>query len=187
MSCTGRYFRGDTSELLTIRQFRRNARPSLYQYPVILTLSVAKGRICGCFYELHSGDTSELATNRQQFGTCGPGSVKWLPIPPVDKIEDIDEESLSHVEAAHIQASAKYFLQKQKRRALIATGAFVASCALVAPFLAGNPLHRYWDAIGKYILLLSMGLLIPFVVCVGWAWSAWVYVRDLRKLDEKTH
>jgi hypothetical protein len=102
----------------------------------------------------------------------------------MDKIYDIDEESLSHAEVAHIHASAKQFLQKQKKRALIATAAFVASCALVAPFLAGNPLHRYWDAIGKYILLLSMGLLIPFVVCVGWAWSAWVYVRNLRKLPE---
>ena len=87
---------------------------------------------------------------------------------------------------AQIQANATQFLQKQKTRAIIATGAFVASCVLVAPFLAGSPLHCYWDAIGKYILLLSMGLLIPFVVCVGWAWSAWIYVRDLRKLDEST-
>jgi hypothetical protein len=102
----------------------------------------------------------------------------------MDKIYDFDEESLSHAEVAQIHASAKRFFQKQKTRALIATGAFTASCALVAPFLAGNPLHRYWDAIGKYILLPSLGLLIPFVVCVGWAWSAWIYFRDLRKLDE---
>lgn len=104
----------------------------------------------------------------------------------MDKTYEFDEESLSHAEVAQIQATAKQLLQKQKTRALVATGAFVASCALVAPFLAGNPLHHYWDAMGKYILLLSMGLLIPFVICVGWAWSAWIYVRDLRKLNNST-
>lgn len=101
----------------------------------------------------------------------------------MDRMYEFNEEPLSKDEVAEIRANAKQFLRKQNRRALIATGTFVASCASVAPFLAGNPLHRYWETIGKYLLLVSMGLLVPFLVCVGWAWNAWIYVRDLRKLD----
>ena len=102
----------------------------------------------------------------------------------MEKTFEFDEKPLTPEEIKEIRDSAVNLLHKQKKRAVIATTAFIASCFAVAPFLAGNPLHRYWETAGKYILLLSMGLLIPFVVCVGWAWSAWVYVRDIRKLDE---
>jgi hypothetical protein len=103
----------------------------------------------------------------------------------MEKIYDFDEPPLSEKESLLVRTSAENLLRKQKRRAIIATAAFIASCAAVAPFLAGNPLHRYWGTIGKFILLLSMGLLVPFVACVGFAWSAWMYVRDMRKLGRE--
>ncbi len=102
----------------------------------------------------------------------------------MEKTFDFDEKPLLPAEIQDIRDFANTLLRKQKKRALIATVSFTGSCLVLAPFLAGNPLHEYWDTVGKYILLLSMGLLIPFVVCVGWAWSAWMYVRDVRKLGE---
>jgi hypothetical protein len=102
----------------------------------------------------------------------------------MEKTFNFDEKPLTPDEIKEIRLQANDLLRKQKKRALIATAAFIASCVGVAPFLAGNPLHSYWETVGKYILLLSMGLLIPFVVCVGWAWSAWVYVRDVRKIEQ---
>jgi hypothetical protein len=102
----------------------------------------------------------------------------------MEKTFDFDEKPLTPEEIGEIRNFAENLLRKQKKRALIATSSFITSCLAVAPFLAGNPLHFYWETVGKYILLLSMGLLIPFGVCVGWAWSAWVYVRDVRKLGQ---
>lgn len=102
----------------------------------------------------------------------------------MEKTFDFDEKPLSSEEIEEIRHFADNLLRKQKKRAFIATVSFIGSCLAVAPFLAGNPLHQYWETVGKYILLLSMGLLIPFLVCVGWAWSAWVYVRDVRKLGQ---
>jgi hypothetical protein len=102
----------------------------------------------------------------------------------MEKTFDFDEKPLSLEEIEEIRHHANNLLGKQKKRAVIATICFIASCSAVVPFLAGNPLHRYWETVGKYILLLSMGLLIPFGICVGWAWSAWVYVRDVRKIEQ---
>src|SRR5579884_2313531 len=59
---------------------------------------------------------------------------------------------------------AKGFFTIWKKRALYSTGAFVLSCVSVWPFLYGYPLHIYWNDFGKYLVLLSMALLIPFVV-----------------------
>jgi hypothetical protein len=60
---------------------------------------------------------------------------------------------------------AEEYLQLWRKRALYATVAFFLSCASVSPFLYGRPLHAYWESFGKYLLLLTMALLIPFVAC----------------------
>jgi hypothetical protein len=102
----------------------------------------------------------------------------------MEKTFDFDGKPLSPEEIQEVRDFAGNLLRKQKKRAWIASVSFLGSCLAVSPFLAGNPLHNYWETIGKYILLLCMVLLIPFVVCVGWAWSAWVYVRDVGKLGK---
>jgi hypothetical protein len=85
------------------------------------------------------------------------------------------------VEAAKEQA--RQLAKLWNRRAAFATIAFVASCAVVYPFLAGHALHRYWDSLGKYLLLLTMALLVPFVMCVGIAINTRMYHRSLGKID----
>ena len=69
------------------------------------------------------------------------------------------------------------------RRAAYATVAFVLSCGSVYPFLAGHVLHSYWESFGKYLVLLSMALLLPFVACVGIAINTRMYRRNLSKIE----
>jgi hypothetical protein len=73
------------------------------------------------------------------------------------------------------------FQRLQTKRALYATAAFLLSCACVALFLQGSPLHGYWESFGKYLVLLSMGLLIPCVIFVGIAIQVWFNVRSMEK------
>jgi hypothetical protein len=54
----------------------------------------------------------------------------------------------------------------------------------VAPFLAAFPLHHLWESVGKYLLMLSMGLLVVFASYLGLAVSAWFFVREVEKIDE---
>ena len=76
---------------------------------------------------------------------------------------------------------AEEYLRLWKRRAFYATTAFFLSCGAVSVFLEGHPLHAYWESFGKYLVLLSMALLIPFVICVGIAINSWFFLRALKK------
>ena len=79
--------------------------------------------------------------------------------------------------------AARRSLRLQAMRAVYATAAFLLSCTFVALFLEGFPLHAYWESFGKYLLLLSMVLLIPFVVLTGLAINAWFFVRNMEKME----
>ncbi|HTW46524.1 MAG TPA: hypothetical protein VMD92_01175 [Acidobacteriaceae bacterium] len=103
---------------------------------------------------------------------------------PMEKMYDFDQGNPTKAELDEAEASAAQLLQRHRGRAIIASAVFIAACASVSPFLAGNPLHRYWDDIGKYLLLISMGLLPVWVTCVGWALNTWAYTRSLRKLRQ---
>jgi hypothetical protein len=74
--------------------------------------------------------------------------------------------------------------QRHKRRSLYVSTAFVLALAIPIPFLAGFPLHKYWDTIGKFILLFCMGLLVVLVWQLGTTWVIWQYLRDIEKIEE---
>lgn len=74
-------------------------------------------------------------------------------------------------------------VRKWKLRAALVGFAFMAACAGVVPFLAGHSLHNQWDAIGKKILLVAMGLFLPFLlVTMRWL-IEWSYFRNIKKID----
>jgi hypothetical protein len=92
--------------------------------------------------------------------------------------EDIAEEE-------QMQAHLVLHESRVRRRkwAMIATVAFLASCAAVWPFLEGNPLHRYWDTLGIFFLFISMILLIPFAVSLALGINALVFGRGSKRLS----
>jgi hypothetical protein len=99
------------------------------------------------------------------------------------RLYDLDQQQLTEEEQKQIQAHTDKVLARQKKWAIVATGAFIASCAVVWPFLVGNPLHRYWDTLGIFFLFVAMVLLVPFAISLGWAVSFFFYTRDAKKID----
>lgn len=92
----------------------------------------------------------------------------------------LDEPKPSKAEIAGARHDAEQYLRTWKRRALYSTAAFFLSCASVSPFLYEHPLHAYWESFGKYLVLLSMVLLIPFVITVGVAINSWFFLRNIK-------
>ena len=83
------------------------------------------------------------------------------------------------------EARTEQRLRKWKRGTILLGIAVVASIAAVIPFLAGQPLHAYWDAIGKRILQLAMGMFLAFVYVAGTYSTFWKYLRDMKKIHRK--
>jgi hypothetical protein len=91
--------------------------------------------------------------------------------------------SLTKEEIAEVKPIAKERLRLWLKRLGYSGMTFFLSCSAVVPFLYGHSLHAHWESFGKYLVLLSMGLLIPFVICAGTTFSAWILLRDLKKTD----
>ena len=68
-----------------------------------------------------------------------------------------------------------------RRRSLYAAVALLASCASVIPFSKGHSLHAHSEPFGRLLVLLSMALLVVFVLCAGFFYSAWQALRDVEK------
>jgi hypothetical protein len=77
-------------------------------------------------------------------------------------------------------------LRKWKLGTALLGIAFAAACAGVVPFLAGYSLHEHWDPIGKKILLLAMGLFLPFVFVTTMYLIQWNYLRSIKRLTSIT-
>ena len=130
--------------------------------------------------------TSGLATTRPERGIGSLGEWPfddWLieSSPMTNSVYNLDEPEPSEEEIAGAKQDAKEYLRLWKTRAFYASAAFFLGCASVTPFLYGHPLHAYWESFGKYLVLLSMALLIPFVLCVGIAINSWFLLRSMRK------
>jgi hypothetical protein len=87
----------------------------------------------------------------------------------------------SAVEMAEVRQYAQTVIRLWRRRASYSTLALLLGCASVYPFLAGHSLHDHWNSIGRYLLLLSVGLFLAFVyICAMW-YSAWQALRDVER------
>ena len=91
------------------------------------------------------------------------------------------ESPLSEQEMLEVRDYAKERIGLWRRRSMCATVALLLSCASVYPFLEGHPLHHHWESLGKYLVLLSMAMLVVFVWCTGFFYSAWQALRDVEK------
>jgi hypothetical protein len=97
----------------------------------------------------------------------------------IEMMFDTDENPPSEEELVEARQSARQLLRHRRKQAVYATAAFFLSCASVSPFLEGHSLESF----GKYLVLLSMGLLLVFIFYVGRAFNAWLFVRDVEKID----
>lgn len=82
-------------------------------------------------------------------------------------------------ELAELRQYAGKRIRLWRKRALYSTLALTLSCASVYPFLAGHALYEHWDSLARYLVLLSMGLLLVFVFSIATWYSAWQALRDV--------
>jgi hypothetical protein len=81
------------------------------------------------------------------------------------------------------EAGAIKMLLRQWRRNTVRFGVALAlSVVSVVPFLYGHALHNHWNSIGKYLVMLSMVLLMVFLFCVKKAFWFWYELREIRKI-----
>jgi hypothetical protein len=87
----------------------------------------------------------------------------------------------------HNDAETNLLLQKARvrlikwKRTTVGLGIALGICVLsVVPFLKGHYLHGQFEDIGKYLILLSMGLLFFFMGAAALTYNFWWYWRKLR-------
>jgi len=75
------------------------------------------------------------------------------------------------------------FYKWRRRMTLLGVALFLSSLSVV-PFLYGHSLHSHWDMTGKYLVILSMCLLLLFGGTSWLTYSFWVYARDLERIEK---
>ena len=88
---------------------------------------------------------------------------------------------LSDQEMLEVQQYAKERISLWRRRSIRSIVAFLLSCLGTYTSLQGHPPHEYWGAFGKYLVFVSMAMLVVFVFCRGFFYSA---CRALRKVEK---
>jgi hypothetical protein len=91
------------------------------------------------------------------------------------------ESPLSDQEMVEVRQYAKEHICLWRRRSLYSAVALLLSCASVVPFSKGYSLHAYAEPFGRLLVYLSMALLVVFVLCTGFFYSAWQALRDVEK------
>jgi len=99
----------------------------------------------------------------------------------MNSLYDMDEPPPTRDEIEAVKQNARKRLNLWRKRGLYSTAALLLSCFIVYLFLEGAPLHAYWESFGKYLLLLSMALLLVFLYCTLLWFAAWRALCDLNK------
>ena len=91
------------------------------------------------------------------------------------------ERPLSDQDVLEVRRYAKEHIGLWRRRSFYSSAVLLLCCASAYPFLEGHPLQLYWKSFGKCLVLLSMAMLVVFVSCIGFFYSAWQALRDADK------
>lgn len=79
-------------------------------------------------------------------------------------------------------------IRRMARLSVIAGLGFVASLAALTLVLAGFPLHRYWESVGKYLIFPCMGFLTWFLLQAVLTYSLWSANREIEGIArERSH
>jgi len=99
-----------------------------------------------------------------------------------DMLTIFDAESpLSDEEMSEVRQYAAGRIAVWRMRSLYSIVALLLSCASVIPFSKGDGLHAYAEPFGRLLVYLSMAMLVVFVLCTGFWYSAWQALRDVEK------
>jgi uncharacterized RDD family membrane protein YckC len=93
-----------------------------------------------------------------------------------------DEPRLTPEEFEEVLQNARERLRLSRGRALAALAVFILGCGFLYLFLAGAPLHRYFNSVKPFLFPLWMAILIALVYYGAMWWGAWQALRDLKEV-----
>jgi membrane protein YdbS with pleckstrin-like domain len=85
----------------------------------------------------------------------------------------------------YLEGRIEQRIRKWKRGTVWLGIALICCVVAVVPFVYGYPLHNYWDAVGKKILVLSMCLLPLFMFSAGITYMFWSYLRAIKNVHRR--
>jgi predicted nucleic acid-binding protein len=90
------------------------------------------------------------------------------------------QEQWDAKEAAEFEEYAAKQLRTEIRSALWAGFALLLCILCIVPFLAGHPLHRYWERM-KFLIYIADALIVWFCLKAAFVWSSWQSTREIRR------
>ena len=91
------------------------------------------------------------------------------------------QEKWDAEEAADFERHVAAQLRKTTKAAAFAGMALLVNILGIIPFLYGHRLHRYFETIGKYLVLVATALFLWFVFKIGAIWASWQSARETRR------
>lgn len=91
----------------------------------------------------------------------------WLPGTPPFLQSFLDEHFRQIDRQGFVRMSATTLLGRQLRYSAVWAVMFVFSIVTTAPFLAGGPLHEWWESAGSILLLCDLQLLLVVLGAFG--------------------
>jgi len=90
----------------------------------------------------------------------------------------IFDSELSPEKAEAIVATRSQ-LKTRKKWAVVATIALLITGGATVPFVSGFPLHSYWESVGKYLVMVSMALIVVWGSLVRATVNSWALLGKL--------
>jgi hypothetical protein len=92
---------------------------------------------------------------------------------------------LDFVSTSERQSGPAVSMRRHRRWTIYAGVGFAVTSALLVPFLDENPLNKYWNVGGKYLLLLCMCFFLALIFEAAITWICWSYLRDSARTEKK--
>jgi hypothetical protein len=139
--------------------------------------------------EIAKNQMSGLATYQELTQILTQSTYVWgesaLMVPQNAKARLTEAAAEEVRQDQYLEGRIEQRLRRWKRGTVWLGIALVCCVVAVVPFLYGYPLHDYWDAVGKKILVLSMCLLPLFMFSAGITYMFWSYLRAIKNVHRR--
>ncbi len=92
------------------------------------------------------------------------------------------DDSPTRDEIVALKEDARAQFESWRTRSACSLAALLVCGGAVVLFSKQGPYHSYWESFGGVFLFLALTFLLVFVYCALFWWTAWGFLRDLRKI-----
>jgi hypothetical protein len=107
---------------------------------------------------------------------------------PLRRREELFEILPIHLQIApqpNSERGPRESLRIHFRRVILLGSCLAGALILLVPFLNDYPLNRYWDTVGKYVLVVCMVLFVLLAFEAVTTSVYWEYLRDIERFEKQ--